>query len=162
MENRCYQGGFQWEKCLEYIPCQLWMRWEKINNVGNLQPMGTTQSAYHCTMESLVDNSELRMEDNWMKIWRLRIPEKVKVFFWRATKGSLPTRHKLQTCGVHCSDRCVHCESSYENDWHVFFLMCKIWTSLECSMSMVYYTRELGNYGWFCSSILLAIKIPVS
>jgi hypothetical protein len=34
----------------------------------------TVKSAYHYTMEILVDNDKLREEDNWWKIWRLQIP----------------------------------------------------------------------------------------
>jgi len=80
------------------------------------------KSAYHYIKEHLVDNGEWRKEGSWTKLWRLKIPQKVKVFLWRATRDCLPTRCRLQTCGVHCSDRCVHCNnSSFENDWHVFF-----------------------------------------
>lgn len=45
--------------------------------------------------ESLVDNNELRMEGNSMKILILRILQKVKVFLWRTARGCLPTRHRL-------------------------------------------------------------------
>ncbi|GAU39798.1 hypothetical protein TSUD_219730 [Trifolium subterraneum] len=51
----------------------------------------------------------------------MKIPQKVKVFLWRAARGCLPTRERLRTRGVQCTDRCVHCEQSFENDWHVFF-----------------------------------------
>ena len=78
-------------------------------------------SAYHYVMEHLVNNRGWRMEGSWLKLWRLKIPQKVKVFLWRAARECLPTRCRLQTRGVHCSDRCVHCNSSFENDWHVFF-----------------------------------------
>jgi len=40
--------------------------------------------------------------------------------------GCLPTRYHLQTCGVQCSDHCVMCDKSYENDWHVFFVFDKL------------------------------------
>ena len=51
----------------------------------------------------------------------MKIPQKVKVFLWRAAQSCLPTRERLRTIGVQCTYRCVHCEGSYENDWHVFF-----------------------------------------
>jgi len=35
----------------------------------------TVKSDYHYTMDSLVDNSDLRVEGYWMKICRLRIPQ---------------------------------------------------------------------------------------
>jgi hypothetical protein len=106
------------------------------------------KSTYHYTIESLVDNSEQRVEGNWMKIWRLLIAQKVKVFLWRAVKGCISTRHVLQTRGVHCSDRCAHSDSSYENDWHVFFACAKleqVWSAMGNLCPMAYYTREIGN-----------------
>jgi len=79
------------------------------------------KTTYHYIMESLMDNSDLRVPGNWMKIWNMKIPQKIKVFLWCAGRGCLPTRERLRTRGVQCTDRCVHCEGSYENDWHVFF-----------------------------------------
>ena len=81
----------------------------------------TVKSAYHHTMENLVDNNDMRAKGNWMKIWSIRILQKVKVFLWRAARGCLPTKHMLQTRGINVCARCVHCHSSYKNDWHVFF-----------------------------------------
>lgn len=55
-----------------------------------------------------------------MRMWRLRIPQRIKVFPWRALRGVLPTRIKLQEKCVPCTRiRCPHCETNYENDWHV-------------------------------------------
>lgn len=31
-------------------------------------------------MESLVDNTDVRVEDNWTKLWHLKVSKKVKVF----------------------------------------------------------------------------------
>jgi hypothetical protein len=30
-------------------------------------------------MESLVDNSDLRVTGNWMKIWNMQIPQKINI-----------------------------------------------------------------------------------
>jgi hypothetical protein len=81
----------------------------------------SVRSAYHYIMENLVDNSDLRVTGNWMRIWKMQVPQKIKVFLWRAARGCLPTRERLRTRGVQYTDRCVHCERSFENDWHVFF-----------------------------------------
>jgi ribonuclease HI len=53
-------------------------------------------------------------------MWSLKIPQRVKVFLWRAVRGVLPTRMRLQDKGVPCTDCCPFCETNYENDWHVF------------------------------------------
>jgi hypothetical protein len=38
----------------------------------------------------------------------------------RVGVGFLPTCMRLQDRGVSCSDMRPHCDTNYENDWHVF------------------------------------------
>jgi len=78
------------------------------------------RSTYRYAMETLVDNMEFRVPGEWLKMWSLKIPKRVKVFLWRAVRGVLPTRMRLQDKGVPCTDCCPFCETNYENDWHVF------------------------------------------
>jgi len=80
----------------------------------------TVKSAYRYAMETLVDNEEYRIPGEWNIIWKMKLPQRVKVFLWRALRGVLPTRMRLQDKGVPCTDSCPHCETNYENDWHVF------------------------------------------
>ncbi|MCH80584.1 BZIP-like protein [Trifolium medium] len=35
-------------------------------------------------------------------------------------RGGLPTRDRLQQKWVPCTDLCPHCETTYENEWHLF------------------------------------------
>jgi ribonuclease HI len=88
----------------------------KFNNKGSY----TVKSAYRYSMETLVDNEEYRVPGEWMHIWNLKIPQRVKIFMWRVLRGCLPTRDKLQRKGVQCTDLCPHCETTYENEWHLF------------------------------------------
>jgi len=53
-------------------------------------------------------------------MWKMHIPQRIKVFLWRVLRGVLPTRMRLQDKGVQCTDSCPFCETNYENDWHVF------------------------------------------
>jgi hypothetical protein len=96
---------------------------EEDKRIWNFTPHGEyiVSSAYRYIMENLVDNTYLHVKGNWTKLWHLKVPQKVKVFLWRVAHGCLPTRYRLQTCGVKCSDHCVMCDRSYEDDWHVFF-----------------------------------------
>jgi exonuclease I len=60
----------------------------KFNNRG----IYTVKSAYRYAMETLVDNLEYRIPGEWTSLWRMKIPQKVKVFLRRALRGVLPTR----------------------------------------------------------------------
>jgi hypothetical protein len=88
----------------------------KFNNKGSY----TVKSAYRYSMETLVDNEEYRVSGEWMHIRNLKIPQRVKIFMWRVLRGCLPTQDKLQRKGVQCTDLCPHCETTYENEWHLF------------------------------------------
>lgn len=67
----------------------------KFNNKG----MYTVKSAYMYAMETLIDNAEYRVSGDWMRMWNLHIPQRIKVFLWRVLRGVLPTRMRLQDRG---------------------------------------------------------------
>ncbi|PNY17449.1 hypothetical protein L195_g014192 [Trifolium pratense] len=46
--------------------------------------------AYYQLMEAVIDNTHLRVEGDWMKIWKLKVPNRVKIFIWRTLRGCLP------------------------------------------------------------------------
>jgi len=86
----------------------------------------TFKSTYHHTMENLVDNSELRLEGGWMKLWRLWILQKSKGVLIESRKGV--STHETHASNSRCTLLwcCVHCESSYENEWYDFFGCAKL------------------------------------
>lgn len=61
--------------------------------------MYTVKSAYIYAMETLIDNAEYRVSGDWMRMWNLHIPQRIKVFLWRVLRGVLPTRMRLQDRG---------------------------------------------------------------
>lgn len=67
------------------------------------------RSAYYGVMEDLIDNTHLRKEGDWMAIWKLKIPQKVKLFIWRAVCDVLPIRDNLRKRRVNCDFNCDHC-----------------------------------------------------
>jgi hypothetical protein len=85
----------------------------------------TVKSAYRYAMDTLINNEEYKKPGDWMQIWRMKIPQRVKIFVWRIVRGCLPTRDRLQQKRVQCTDLCPHCESTYENEWHLFVSCCK-------------------------------------
>jgi len=90
------------------------------------------------------------------KVWKIIVTWEGKV-----ARGCLATRHMLQTRGVHCSDRCMHFESSHENGCHVFFGCTKL-EQVWSATGLWHHTREYGKCGWVCSFILSVIRIPTS
>lgn len=91
----------------------LW--WRSRNEVYSVR------SAYYDVMEDLIDNQHLRKEGNWMFIWRLKIPHKVKLLLWRVARGCLRTRMNLRRMHVPCEDQCPMCDDGVEDDMHLFF-----------------------------------------
>ncbi|MCH98064.1 ribonuclease H protein, partial [Trifolium medium] len=81
----------------------------------------TVRSTYYQLTQVIIDNTHLRVEGNWKKMWKMRVPQKVKLFLWRALRGCLPVRGRLIQKGVQCNNKCPHCEQTEENEWHCFF-----------------------------------------
>lgn len=96
-------------------------------------------------------------------IWRMKIPQKIKIFLWRVCRNILPMRCNLQVRGVEFPATCVCCFSLLENAWH-YFLMCPgsvqtwkhigLWGDLEPVLNRVegfaefffYVSRILDNH----------------
>jgi hypothetical protein len=78
--------------------------------------MYSVRSAYYQLMETIVDNNHLKENGNWKKLWKLQVPNKVKIFLWRVLRGCLPVRSRLTQKGVQCDNKCPHCVSYEENE----------------------------------------------
>jgi hypothetical protein len=69
----------------------------------------SVSSAYYKLMEVIIDNNHLKVEGNWKKLWQLKVPNRVKIFLWRALRECLPVRSRLINKGVHCEPKCPIC-----------------------------------------------------
>ena len=63
----------------------------------------------------------------WGKIWKLHIPNKIKVFGWRACQNILPTREKLARRHIVEDSTCELCKRAKESVLHAL---------RECSVAM--------------------------
>lgn len=61
---------------------------------------------------------------HWSVIWKLKIPEKVKIFLWRAAKDILPAAKNLWRKRVLQKATCPVCTRQLENSAHAL-LDCK-------------------------------------
>lgn len=57
---------------------------------------------------------------HWNKIWKARVPPKVRVFIWRLIRGCIPTRVALAKKIKLQEVMCVFCNNHPEDEAHVF------------------------------------------
>lgn len=57
----------------------------------------------------------------WARIWKLHIPNKIRVFGWRACHNILPTYEKLQQGRVIEDDTCTICQRFPETVIHALW-----------------------------------------
>ena len=57
----------------------------------------------------------------WSKIWKLRGPERIKMFLWRVAANTLPTRENLMTRMDITEPWCVLCNQEVESASNLFF-----------------------------------------
>ena len=57
----------------------------------------------------------------WSKLWKLRVPNKVKVFGWRACLNTLPTRANLVKRKIIHEDVCMLCSRESETGVHALW-----------------------------------------
>jgi ribonuclease HI len=118
----------------------------------------SVRSAYYQLMEVIIDNSHLKVEGNWKKLWQLHVPNKVKLFLWRALRGCLPVRGQLVQKGVRCNNKCPHCDNYEENEWHCFFgcnTVNDLWMETEEWQHVSHY---MNNAAGFVSMIFQMIE----
>ena len=51
-------------------------------------------------------SSSAQLQDVWKKIWKLRVPNKIRHFLWRVVKNSLPTKMNLKARHILMDDTC--------------------------------------------------------
>ncbi|KAJ1416432.1 Reverse transcriptase zinc-binding domain [Sesbania bispinosa] len=81
----------------------------------------SVKSAYYHFTENLMENTHLKEPGEWRSIWRLHVPNRVRVLIWRTLRGCLPVRTNLQKKGIVCQSIYPLCELCLENEWHLFF-----------------------------------------
>ena len=79
----------------------------------------------------------------WLRMWRLHIPPKVKIFVWRACLNAFPSLQNLCTRKVIASPRCCRCSSPVESVAHAIFWCkeakrCWRFSGLDCRFEEVY------------------------
>jgi hypothetical protein len=74
-------------------------------------------NAYHmeielCVLSKMTKCGDLRHDqstNNWQTCWKLRVPNVVKIFLWKALNNLLPTKNNLYKKGVTKDSLCPIC-----------------------------------------------------
>ena len=87
----------------------------------------SVQSAYQMLVEAEnitlpSSSSSDSTQDVWKKIWKLRVPNKIRHFLWRAVKNSLPTKMNLKARHIPLDDTCDYCGDHSESILHCLWL----------------------------------------
>ena len=109
--------------------------------------MYTVQSAYLMLNDETCrllqeDGPGLSSEGDWKLIWRLEVPPKVRVFWWRVMHEFLPARQILHGRHIERLAACEVCGADQETIRHVL---------LECTMAKLF---------WENTKKLAGVKIP--
>ena len=67
----------------------------------------SVKSGYRLLVNSLTSNANMHVPGQLEIIWSAKVPSKIKFCLWKACKGVLPKRSRLQTKGVVVPLTCV-------------------------------------------------------
>ncbi|KAL8517970.1 hypothetical protein ACS0TY_009313 [Phlomoides rotata] len=84
----------------------------------------TVKSAYHMAVNLTLDDVG-NSGGVWKKLWALKIPPKVKHWFWRTCRDFLPTKDHLRHKHIPVDSMCVLCGKDRETSWHLF-MQCEL------------------------------------
>ncbi|KAL6176865.1 hypothetical protein ACLB2K_053497 [Fragaria x ananassa] len=81
----------------------------------------SVKTAYHLARKRVLDHDNVPNPSSllWNKIWKAKVPGKVKVCAWKAASNILPTRSRLSERGVDIDNQCSFCEEEVESPIHV-------------------------------------------
>ena len=77
----------------------------------------------------------------WKKIWKMRVPNKIRHFIWHAAKNSLPTKQNLKARHIPIDEVCDGCGEHTESTVHCLWLydqVQSVWMSLQDFRSLVH------------------------
>ncbi|CAM8956265.1 unnamed protein product [Rhodiola kirilowii] len=88
----------------------------------------TVKEGYYiaCELERLKKESRGEQSDAketrnfWRNYWKLKIPNKIKIFGWRLYHDCLPTMQNLVRRGCQVQNKCGHCGARKEDAIHIF------------------------------------------
>lgn len=137
-------------KLILSIPLSVRNRDDKLIWAKEEKGIFTVRSCYRALV------GELPISDNmeWTVLWKLKMPPKVKIFFWQACVSCLPTADMLRQRHVDCPSLCQLCLKESETISHVL-VNCEAarncWSMFEAQSSSINHETFLGWVSqYFC------------
>ena len=93
----------------------------------NSKGLFTVKSAYHVATKLLNDGNRVgtsggcAQKELWSAIWTLKLPNKIKIFGWRAGHATLPTAENLTRRKVTSESNCPLCLREVETTVHALW-----------------------------------------
>ena len=99
----------------------------------------TVKSAYHMLANEALNSSPSSSngvsKKIWNGIWKIKAPQKIRHFIWRAAKDSLPSRQNLVRWQIKVDETCSLCNEHQESILHALWLCDQakaVWKSVLC------------------------------
>lgn len=86
----------------------------------HLKGVYTVKSAYKALVMRPNWNNNMDIS-NWTRLWKLKVPEKVKLLWWRIARGIVPVHDTLRKRGVDLDYSYPLCANHPETIEHLFF-----------------------------------------
>lgn len=74
---------------------------------------------------NVANNMDSDNSSCWNRIWKLRLPHKMRTFIWRFCNNNIHVRNLLRSKGVATTIICLMCNTDVEHMLHIFFFDCK-------------------------------------
>ena len=111
--------------------CQIPLSQRGVNDdiiwLHNLKGLFTVKLAYHVARKLLTDGNRVGTSGGsverkmWYAIWKLKLPNKIKIFGWRACHDILPTAVNLTRRKVISKNNCPLCMRELESTVHALW-----------------------------------------
>lgn len=62
----------------------------------SLDGIYSAKSGYRFWQQQYSDYKKLEVSKGWSKIWKIQVPQKVKIFLWRVCRNNVPVRNLLR------------------------------------------------------------------
>lgn len=94
-------------------------RQDKLIWVLNPKGIFSIKSVHNVSFRSII--SANLQNSLWKKLWKAKLPERLRMLLWRIGAGALPTKVNLNRRFDHIDPTCILCNNAEESPIHLFF-----------------------------------------